>query len=105
MTTVEVGLNYWPSRFLPPQAGAEFAKQIEASGVVDWFQTWDQLVSMFPQSIWRPDVTPLARISSDCDSYHNAAMVAITASKEEGTLLREPRRHPRTTVPSPLASP
>jgi phthiodiolone/phenolphthiodiolone dimycocerosates ketoreductase len=80
MTTVEVGLNYWPSRFLPPQAGADFAKQIEASGVVDWFQTWDQLVSMFPQSIWQPDVTPLARISSDCDSYHNAAMVALLAA-------------------------
>jgi phthiodiolone/phenolphthiodiolone dimycocerosates ketoreductase len=77
---VEFAVNYWPSRFLPPQAGAEFARQLEATGVVDWFQTWDQLVSFFPQALWRPDVTPLARLSSDCDSYYNAGMVAVLAA-------------------------
>jgi len=77
---VEFAVNYWPSRFLPPQAGAEFARQLEATGVVDWFQTWDQLVSFFPQALWRPDVTPLARLTSDCDSYYNAAMVAVLAA-------------------------
>jgi phthiodiolone/phenolphthiodiolone dimycocerosates ketoreductase len=78
--TVEVGLNHWPSRFLPPQAGAEFARQLEATGVVDWFQTWDQLVSFLPQALWRPDVTPMARLSADCDSYYNAGMVATLAA-------------------------
>jgi phthiodiolone/phenolphthiodiolone dimycocerosates ketoreductase len=78
--TVEVGLNHWPSRFLPPQAGAEFAQQLEATGVVDWFQTWDQLVSFLPQALWRPDVTPMARLSADCDSYYNAGMVAVLAA-------------------------
>jgi phthiodiolone/phenolphthiodiolone dimycocerosates ketoreductase len=79
-STVEVGVNHWPSRFLPPQAGAEVALQLEASGVVDWFQTWDQLVSFLPQALWRPDVTPMARLTADCDSYYNAGMVAVLAA-------------------------
>jgi phthiodiolone/phenolphthiodiolone dimycocerosates ketoreductase len=78
--TIEVGVNYWPSRFLPPRAGAEFACQLEATGVVDWFQTWDQLVSFLPQALWRPDVTPMARLTSDCDSYYNAGMIAALAA-------------------------
>jgi phthiodiolone/phenolphthiodiolone dimycocerosates ketoreductase len=78
--TVEVGVNYWPSRFLPPQAGAEVAQRLEATGVVDWFQTWDQLVSFLPQALWRPDVTPMARLTADCDSYYNAGMVALLAA-------------------------
>jgi phthiodiolone/phenolphthiodiolone dimycocerosates ketoreductase len=78
--TVEVGFNHWPSRFLPPQAAAEVAQQLEATGVVDWFQTWDQLVSFLPQALWRPDVTPMARLTSDCDSYYNAGMVAMLAA-------------------------
>jgi len=78
--TVEVGVNYWPSRFLPPQAGAEVAQQLEATGVVDWFQTWDQLVSFLPQALWRPEVTPMARLTTDCDSYYNAGMIAMLAA-------------------------
>ena len=77
---VETAVNYWPSRFAPPQAGAEVAQALEASGVVDWFQTWDQLVSFMPQGLWREDVTPMARYASDCDSYYNAAMVALLAA-------------------------
>jgi phthiodiolone/phenolphthiodiolone dimycocerosates ketoreductase len=78
--TVEVGLNYWPGRFLPPQAAAEVARKLEATDVVDWFQTWDQLVSFFPRALWRQDVTPRARLSSDCDSYFNAGMIAMLAA-------------------------
>jgi phthiodiolone/phenolphthiodiolone dimycocerosates ketoreductase len=77
---VEVGVNYWPSRFLAPQAAAGVARKLEATGVVDWFQTWDQLVSFLPQALWREDVTPMARRSSDCDSYFNAAMIAMLAA-------------------------
>jgi phthiodiolone/phenolphthiodiolone dimycocerosates ketoreductase len=77
---VQVAVNHWPSRFLPPQAAAELAGQLEATGVVDWFQTWDQLVSFLPQALWREDVTPMARTSSDCDSYFNAGMIAMLAA-------------------------
>jgi len=77
---LETAVNFWPTRFLPPQAAAEAAQQLEASGAVDWFQTWDQLVSFMPQALWREDVTPMARLTSDCDSYYNAAMVALLAA-------------------------
>jgi phthiodiolone/phenolphthiodiolone dimycocerosates ketoreductase len=83
---VEVAINYWPSRFLPPQAAADLAHRLEATGVVDWFQTWDQLVSFLPQALWREDVTPMARLSSDCDSYFNAGMVAMLAANATSTL-------------------
>jgi phthiodiolone/phenolphthiodiolone dimycocerosates ketoreductase len=77
---VQTAVNHWPSRFAPPQAAADVAQALEASGVVDWFQTWDQLVSFLPQGLWREDVTPMARFTSDCDSYYNAAMVAMVAA-------------------------
>jgi phthiodiolone/phenolphthiodiolone dimycocerosates ketoreductase len=83
---VQTAMNWWPSRFLPPQAGAEFAKQIEAAPGVDWFQTWDQLVSFMPQGLWREDVTPMAALTSDCDSYFNAGMVAMLAANATSTL-------------------
>jgi phthiodiolone/phenolphthiodiolone dimycocerosates ketoreductase len=83
---LEVGLNHWPSRYLPPQTGAELAQRLEATGVVDWFQTWDQLVSFVPQALWSPDVTPMARLSADCDSYYNAGMVAALAANATTTL-------------------
>lgn len=84
--SVEVALNHWPTRFEPPQAAAERAAAFEASGVVDWFQTWDQLVSFMPQALWRQDATPMARYSSDCDSYYDAAMIAMLAANATTTL-------------------
>lgn len=77
---VEIAMNYWPSRFEPPKAAAQRAALFEASGVVDWFQTWDQLVSFMPQALWREDATPMARYSTDCDSYYDAAMIAMLAA-------------------------
>lgn len=77
---LEVAVNHWPSRFLPPQAAAEVASALEASGAVDWFQTWDQLVSFMPQALWRAECTPLAKLTSDCDSYFDAAMIAMLAA-------------------------
>lgn len=85
-SVVEVGLKHWPSRFERPQAAAQKAKLFEESGVVDWFATWDQLVSFLPQALWRPDVTPVARHRTDCDSFYDAAMVAMLAGDATTTL-------------------
>jgi phthiodiolone/phenolphthiodiolone dimycocerosates ketoreductase len=71
---------------MPPQAAAQVATVLEASGVVDWFQTWDQLVSFMPQALWREDVTPMAALSSDCDSYFDAAMIAMLAANATSRL-------------------
>jgi hypothetical protein len=35
------------------KATAGFARQLQSSGVVDWFQSWDQLVSFPLQALWR----------------------------------------------------
>lgn len=79
-TEVQMGVHLWPSRALRPQAAVAFAQQLESSGVVDWFQTWDQLVSFYPQGLWRPDVTEMAALTPDCDSYYNAAIIAALAA-------------------------
>jgi phthiodiolone/phenolphthiodiolone dimycocerosates ketoreductase len=79
-TNVEIGVHYWPGRTLPPTTAQTFAQMLEGSGVVDWFQTWDQLVSFYPQSLWREDVTQLAASSRDCDSYFNAAIITALAA-------------------------
>jgi phthiodiolone/phenolphthiodiolone dimycocerosates ketoreductase len=83
---VQTAVNWWPSRFLPPQAGAEFARALEVAPGVDWFQTWDQLVSFMPRTLWRPEVTPMAALSSDSDSYFSAAMVAMLAANATSSL-------------------
>jgi phthiodiolone/phenolphthiodiolone dimycocerosates ketoreductase len=85
-TDVQTAVNFWPSRYLPPQAGAEFAKVLEGAPGVDWFQTWDQLVSFMPQGLWRPEVTTMAQYSADCDSYFNAGMVAVLAANAAPSL-------------------
>lgn len=86
MTDVQMGVHLWPSRMTPPQAAVPFAQALERSGVVDWFQTWDQLVSFYPQGLWREDVTPMAALAPDCDSYYNAAIVAGLAAAGTETL-------------------
>ena len=60
MTDAQMGVHLWPNRMMRPQDAVPFAQMLEASGVIDWFQTWDQLVSFYPQGLWRPDVTPKA---------------------------------------------
>jgi phthiodiolone/phenolphthiodiolone dimycocerosates ketoreductase len=86
MTDVQMGVHLWPNRMMRPQDAVPFAQMLEASGVIDWFQTWDQLVSFYPQGLWRPDVTSMATLSPDCDSYYNAATVATLAAAGTGKL-------------------
>lgn len=78
--TLQYGVNHPPNRFAAPQAAARRARTLEASGSVDWLQTWDQLVNFIPQALWREDTTPLARYATDCDSFYDAAMVAMLAA-------------------------
>lgn len=80
MATIQTAVNYWPSRAAPPQMAGEVARGLEASGKVDWFQTWDQLVSFLPRALWREDVTPMARLTGDSDSFYNAGMIAAIAA-------------------------
>lgn len=72
---LQTAVHYWPVRNVPPPAAGEFAKRLEASGVVEWFQTWDQLVSFYPRALWTLENTPLAVVQSDCDSFHDSDMI------------------------------
>jgi phthiodiolone/phenolphthiodiolone dimycocerosates ketoreductase len=72
-------VHYWPLRHVPPPVAGQVAQQLEASGVVDWFQTWDQLVGFWPQSLWRSDITEMADVTADCHSFHDAMMLAAIA--------------------------
>jgi phthiodiolone/phenolphthiodiolone dimycocerosates ketoreductase len=76
---VEIAIPLLYDRNFPPSAWTEAAKVLEASGVVDYLQTWDQLTSWFPQSMWNPANTPLAAVMPDCDSFSDAFTMGVYA--------------------------
>jgi phthiodiolone/phenolphthiodiolone dimycocerosates ketoreductase len=80
MTRLEVSIPFSGSRYLPPQAAGQFAQALEASGVVDHFQAWDQLTSWYPQALWRPEIAPAAAMIGDCDAFQDAFVSAAFAA-------------------------
>lgn len=67
----------------------QFAKDIEASGVVDRFWCIDVLSSWFPRHIWNESITPLAAVG-DFDSIYDAygaCCMAAAATETLGTML------------------
>jgi phthiodiolone/phenolphthiodiolone dimycocerosates ketoreductase len=80
MPTHAVSLPFPGDRHLPPQAAAQFARALEASGSVDQFQAWDQLTSWYPQSLWNIANAPMAAAISDCDSFQDAFISAAFAA-------------------------
>jgi phthiodiolone/phenolphthiodiolone dimycocerosates ketoreductase len=56
-------------RNFPATAFGEVVKTLDRSGVVDYMQMWDQHTSWFPPSLWTPDVTPMANVVADADSF------------------------------------
>jgi len=80
MTTLETSIPVTVDRHLPPSAFGQVAQTIAASGVVDYFQVWDQLTSWYPQALWTLENTPLAAIIPDCDSFPDMWTMAGYAS-------------------------
>ncbi|MEB3072112.1 LLM class flavin-dependent oxidoreductase, partial [[Mycobacterium] vasticus] len=78
--TVQTALPFTFGRTIAPQAAGEFARAIEASGVVDDFQSVDQLVSWTTRQLWKPENTPLANVVADPDSFADAFLLAAYAS-------------------------
>ena len=76
---VEIAIPLLYDRNFPPSAWVEAAKTLEASGVVDFLQTWDQLTSWFPKSMWTVENTPLAAMMPDCDSFSDAFTMGVYA--------------------------
>lgn len=59
---------------------AQSARALEESGVVDYFQAWDQLIGFWPPSLWRPEHTVFANVVNDCDSFADAFVLAAFAA-------------------------
>jgi phthiodiolone/phenolphthiodiolone dimycocerosates ketoreductase len=76
---IEVAVPFFADRHLPPQAAGPFAQALAQSGVVDFFQSWDQLTSWWPACLWNEETTPLARVLRDCDSFQDAFVSAAFA--------------------------
>jgi phthiodiolone/phenolphthiodiolone dimycocerosates ketoreductase len=77
---IETSIPITVDRHFPPQAFGQFAAALQASGVVDYFQVWDQLTSWYPQALWTPENTPLATVMPDCDSFPDMWVMAGYAS-------------------------
>jgi len=76
-------------RSVPPMTAAEVARPLEQAGI-DYFATYDQLSSWWPPSLWNTGTTPLAALSTDCDSFSDAfiiAALAAGATEELGVLI------------------
>jgi phthiodiolone/phenolphthiodiolone dimycocerosates ketoreductase len=59
-----------------PRLVGEIARELESSGVVDFFQTYDQLTNLLPNALWTPEVTPLSELSADNDSFADGLLLA-----------------------------
>ena len=80
MANVETAVPSVLDRSFPPTMAGDIARRLEESGVVDYFQAWEQLVSWWPRSLWTPDVTPLAEVMPDSDSFADAFVLATCAA-------------------------
>jgi phthiodiolone/phenolphthiodiolone dimycocerosates ketoreductase len=67
------------NRHFPPEVVKQTAKTLEASGVVDYVQLWDQLVSWYPRVLWTPENTPAAKVVKDIDSYWDPYVMSAYA--------------------------
>src|SRR5271170_7626302 len=63
----------------PPPVIAEWLRQIEASGVVDYYGVYDNFVAWMPARLWR-EFSPNAAIVPDIDSYYDPAFLLGLAS-------------------------
>ncbi len=68
METIRTGIGIWAGRFGTPKLAGQMAKAMEDTGHVDQLVIWDQMNSWWPQALWEPSCTPLAKYVSDTDS-------------------------------------
>ncbi len=77
---IETMLPINADRSLPPAVLAQMAQAIKASGVVDHFHIWDQMMGWWPPGLWNPQNAPLAAFVPDLDSTGDPAAVAAYAA-------------------------
>lgn len=77
---VETMLPISADRSLPPAMLAQMAKAYQASGVVDHFHIFDQMMGWWPPGMWNTGNSPLAAFVPDLDSYADPSAVAAYAA-------------------------
>src|SRR5262245_41730758 len=77
---VETAVGFYADRTFSPRVAGDFAQTLEASGVVDMFQAWDQLISWWPNSMWTPENTAWTSLMQDCDSFADAFQLCAFAA-------------------------
>lgn len=77
---IETMLPINADRSCPPAALAQMAQIIKASGAVDYFHVWDQLMGWWPPGMWNPQNAPLAAMIPDLDASGDAAATAAYAA-------------------------
>lgn len=87
---LEIAIPNLIDRHFPASVYLDAARGIEASGVVDYLQGWDQLSSMYPPQCWTTENSPMAAFLPDLDSFPDfVAMLsaATVATPGLGTVL------------------
>ena len=56
-------------RNFPIEMFAAAVQGLQASGVVDTVQMWDQMTGWNPRCLWTPDKVPMAKVIPDLDSF------------------------------------
>jgi phthiodiolone/phenolphthiodiolone dimycocerosates ketoreductase len=98
---VEIDRNF------PIEMFADRVRLLEATGVVDTIQMWDQMTGWNPPCLWKPDRVPMARVVPDLDSFPDwfpmAAYAAAVAPKLNTVISCDSlRRNPGELVQSML---
>ncbi len=67
--TLETAIPVVVDRNFPIEVFADAVKALQASGVVDTIQMWDQLTGWNPRCLWTPEKVPMAKVVPDLDSF------------------------------------
>ena len=94
-------------RNFPIEFFAERVRALDASGVVDYIQMWDQMVGWNPPCLWTPEKTPMAAALPDLDSYADwfpmvGYAAAVAPNMSTAISLDSLRRAPAELVQSML---
>lgn len=75
---LEIAVPVGFMRYLPTESFVAEAAALHESGLVDYFQTYDQITGWLPRSLWNPEHIPAAALLPDGDSIHDT--FALTAA-------------------------
>src|SRR5262245_25048697 len=100
---VEIAMPVQLNRHHPASMTLEFAKAMQASGIVDYLHGWDQLSSWWPRGLWSPEYTPHTAVAPDAGSFPNwvamlSASVAVAPGIGTALAMDSIRRGPAETM-------